>query len=129
MKKVILFLILLFASTVFSQHKWLSYADPILSRSSTTLPATFTIVTVFDTADTYSDTLVVEYYNANDGLWYVLGTKDYITQEWNIDGEMIPGDGESKVYLVAYPTPSYLRVRKTNGSGANEPSNVTLSTL
>jgi len=116
---------LLFTLSAPAQTKWITQGDSILTKDVTT-PGAFTIITVQDTTGGSTDTLVVEY---NDGFvgWLPLACRNMKTRDFNY--LIIPGDASKGIYFVDYPTPTDLRVRRTNVSNLTSKTKVKIGNI
>ena len=128
MKKLLLLTTLctlLFALSVAAQTKTITLGDSILTKDVTTT-GNYTMVAVWDTTGGSTDTLVCEYNDAVCG-WLPISLKDMKTRTYNY--LMIPGDGLKAIYQVDWPTPTDLRVRRTNVSNLTSLTKVKITHL
>lgn len=116
---------LLFTLSAPAQTKWITQGDSILTKDVST-PGNYTIISVQDTAAGSTDTLVCEY---NDGFvgWLQIRLKDLKTGTYS--NLMIPGNGVSALYQVDWPTPTDLRVRRTNVSNLTSKTKVKIGNI
>lgn len=114
MKRLFLLIALctmLFAVGVPAQNKSLTLGDSILVKDNS-VKGTYTLVAVLDTAAGSTDTCVVEYYSAYLEDWITVGVMKMTDRTFA--ASIIPGNGLKGLWLVNYPTPADIRIRRTN---------------
>lgn len=122
MKRKLLFAVILLTTYVFPQ-KYLSGSD---SLSYFAPQEKYVKVSITDSSDTYTDTLVVKVKDSN-GDYIPVGCEDLSTGE--IVTELIPGDGISNRYLINEPFPTNVVLERTNQSHKERRTKVAWSSV
>lgn len=112
MKKIFIVFILLSTAAMFGQDAYLLNSDSILVKRSSR--RTYSIITIVDSSDSKTDSLVFEIFNNTTKNWNDVAGMDMSTHDdWF--NPIVPGDGVEQVYLANFPFASdNFRVRRIN---------------
>ncbi len=109
-----LFLFLLFSLSIYGQSKYLTGTLPNLEVRAS---GKYFVISVTDSADTFTDTLKVEIHSAVNDTYNLVGVQDLYTGDFTTF--IIPGDGQSKRYLINEPYPTKVKITRTNVSNTS----------
>jgi hypothetical protein len=101
---------LLLSTLAQAQCKWITAGDSCYTKDNSK-KGTFTLLAVQDTLGGCTDTLLCEVYD-EDMEWLPIGVSKMTDSYWEM--RIIPGDGVKALYIINYPTPTILRVRRIN---------------